>query len=100
LTMRLDVHRFTRLYMGAIAPFRRLVVYPAVLRTVQSAWAQRYGGERCRESVDRMNLVRTLYAIAPNHSTQPTAFDRSISRAFAAQRTNSGQRLKIGAFVW
>ena len=39
------VHRFTRLYMGAIAPFRRLVVYPAVLRTVQSAWAQRYGGE-------------------------------------------------------
>jgi len=55
LTMRLDVHRFTRLYMGAIAP---------------------------------------------NHSTHPTAFDRSISRAFAAQRTNSGQRLKIGAFVW
>ena len=98
--MRLDVHRFTRLYMGAIAPFRHLVVYPAVLRTVQSAWAQRYGGERCRGSVDRMNLVRPLYAIAPNHSTQPTAFDRSISRAFAAQRTNSGQRLKIGAFVW
>jgi len=40
------VHRFTRLYMSAIAPFRRLVVYPAVIRTVQSTWAQRYGGER------------------------------------------------------
>ena len=40
------VHPFTRLYMGAIAPFRRLVVYPAVIRKVQSAWVQRYGGER------------------------------------------------------
>jgi Protein of unknown function (DUF2867) len=39
------VHRFTRLYMGAIAPFRRLVVYPALIRKVQRAWAERYGGE-------------------------------------------------------
>jgi len=39
------VHRFTRLYMGAIAPFRRLIVYPAVIRKVQSAWSERYGGE-------------------------------------------------------
>jgi hypothetical protein len=38
------VHRFTRLYMRAIAPFRRLVVYPALIRTVQKAWAERYGG--------------------------------------------------------
>jgi len=38
------VHRFTRLYMGAIAPFRRLVVYPAVIRKVQSVWVRRYGG--------------------------------------------------------
>jgi hypothetical protein len=38
------VHRFTRLYMGAIAPFRRLIVYPAVIRNVQRAWAERYGG--------------------------------------------------------
>jgi uncharacterized protein DUF2867 len=37
------VHRFTRLYMAAIAPFRRLVVYPAVMRTMQRAWAERYG---------------------------------------------------------
>ncbi|MGH7388200.1 MAG: DUF2867 domain-containing protein [Candidatus Rokuibacteriota bacterium] len=44
------VHRFTRLYMGAIAPFRRLVVYPAVIRKMQSAWADRYG----RESVSRV----------------------------------------------
>jgi hypothetical protein len=39
------VHRFTRLYMAAIAPFRRLVVYPAIIRKVQSAWVERYGGE-------------------------------------------------------
>jgi hypothetical protein len=37
------VHPFTRLYMGAIAPFRRLIVYPAILRKVQGAWAERYG---------------------------------------------------------
>jgi hypothetical protein len=37
------VHRFTRLYMWAIAPFRRLVVYPAVIRRMQNAWAERYG---------------------------------------------------------
>ena len=39
------VHRLTRLYMAAIAPFRRLVVYPAIMRKMQSAWAERYGGE-------------------------------------------------------
>ncbi len=39
------VHGFTRLYMALIAPFRRLVVYPAIIRKMQSAWAERYGGE-------------------------------------------------------
>ena len=37
------VHRFTRLYMAAIAPFRRLVVYPALVRTMQRVWVERYG---------------------------------------------------------
>src|SRR5260370_34922395 len=37
------VHRFTRLYMRAIAPFRRRAAYPAIIRKVQSAWADRYG---------------------------------------------------------
>jgi uncharacterized protein DUF2867 len=40
------VHRFTGLYMGAIAPFRRLVVYPGLIRVMQRAWAKRYDGER------------------------------------------------------
>ena len=40
------VHRFTGLYMKAIAPFRRLVVYPAIIRKTQRAWAERYGEAR------------------------------------------------------
>jgi hypothetical protein len=39
------VHRLTKLYMRAIAPFRRLIVYPAIIRRMQSVWAQRYGEE-------------------------------------------------------
>jgi len=45
------VHRFTRLYMTAIAPFRRLVVYPAIIRQMQSAWVERYGGKSGDESL-------------------------------------------------
>ena len=44
------VHGFTRLYMGAIAPFRRLIVYPAIIRTMQRAWAERYRRESGIES--------------------------------------------------
>ncbi len=44
------VRRFTRLYMGTIAPFRRQVVYPAIIRKMQSTWAERYGGESSIES--------------------------------------------------
>jgi Protein of unknown function (DUF2867) len=40
------VHRFTRLYMGAIAPFRRLIVYPALIRKVQRTWTERYSGQK------------------------------------------------------
>jgi len=35
------VSRFTALYMTAIAPFRRFLVYPAIIRTVQGAWTER-----------------------------------------------------------
>ena len=38
------VSRFTGLYMASIKPFRRLIVYPALIRTVQRAWAERYAG--------------------------------------------------------
>jgi Protein of unknown function (DUF2867) len=36
------VHGFTRLYMWAIKPFRHLIVYPAIIRIIQSAWAARF----------------------------------------------------------
>ena len=38
------VHRFTGLYMRAIAPFRHLIVYPAIIRRMQRAWVERYRG--------------------------------------------------------
>ena len=36
------VSRFTTLYMALIDPFRRFVVYPAIVRTVQQAWEHRF----------------------------------------------------------
>jgi hypothetical protein len=36
------VSRFTTLYMALIDPFRRFVVYPALVRTVQQAWSRTY----------------------------------------------------------
>src|SRR5262245_60493533 len=36
------VSRFTSLYMALIDPFRRFVVYPAIVRVVQRAWAQNF----------------------------------------------------------
>ena len=36
------VSRFTGLYMAAIKPFRRLIVYPALIRTMQKAWTERF----------------------------------------------------------
>jgi hypothetical protein len=37
------VSRFTRLYMALIEPFRRLVVYPAILGRVRRSWRRQYG---------------------------------------------------------
>jgi hypothetical protein len=37
------VSRYTGLYMTTIAPFRHYVVYPAIIRNVQRAWAERHG---------------------------------------------------------
>lgn len=36
------VSRLTPLYMALIDPFRRFIVYPAVLRRIRRAWAERY----------------------------------------------------------
>ena len=36
------VSRLTALYMALIDPFRRFIVYPAVLRKIRRAWEERY----------------------------------------------------------
>ena len=36
------VSRLTPLYMALIEPFRRYIVYPAILRRIQRAWEERY----------------------------------------------------------
>jgi Protein of unknown function (DUF2867) len=60
------VHRLTWLYMAAIAPFRRLIVYPAIVRNAQAAWARLYGPASVPESWDRL-----LTADAGRHNESP-----------------------------
>ena len=38
-----SVSRFTPFYMGLIDPFRKLVVYPSLLRSVRASWARSVG---------------------------------------------------------
>jgi hypothetical protein len=38
-----NVSRFTPLYMALIDPFRKLIVYPALLRSVSAHWNQVFG---------------------------------------------------------
>ncbi len=43
-----SVSRFTPVYMAVIEPFRRFVVYPAILRRLRVSWVAAYpsrGGE-------------------------------------------------------
>ena len=39
-----NVSRFTPVYMALIDPFRKLVVYPSILRTVRARWNKSVGG--------------------------------------------------------
>ena len=39
----LSVSRFTPLYMAAMDPFRKLIVYPSLLRSVRARWNQAFG---------------------------------------------------------
>jgi len=38
-----NINRFTPLYTALIDPFRKLVVYPSLLRTVRTTWNQTFG---------------------------------------------------------
>lgn len=39
------VGRFTLIYMALIDPFRKLFVYPSLLRTVRSRWNETFGSQ-------------------------------------------------------
>jgi hypothetical protein len=39
-----SVSRLTRVYMAAIDPFRKLIVYPSLLRSVRKTWNDTFGG--------------------------------------------------------
>ena len=38
-----EIGRFTRAYMAVIDPFRKLVVYPSLLRSVRATWNRTFG---------------------------------------------------------
>ena len=38
-----NVGRFTPVYMALVDPFRRLIVYPSLLRSVRGSWNQAFG---------------------------------------------------------
>jgi hypothetical protein len=38
-----NVGRFTPVYMAMVDPFRKLIVYPSLLRSVRASWNQAFG---------------------------------------------------------
>jgi hypothetical protein len=46
-----SVSRFTPFYMALIDPFRKLIVYPSLLRTVRVRWNQAFGEEKSASEV-------------------------------------------------
>ena len=40
-----NISRFTPVYMALIAPFRSLIVYPSLLRTVEAKWKREFGAD-------------------------------------------------------
>jgi len=47
------VGRLTSAYLALIDPFRKLIVYPSLLRSVRSTWDQAFGTARSRFSPRR-----------------------------------------------
>jgi hypothetical protein len=47
-----NISRFTSFYMGLIDPFRKLIVYPSLLRSVRARWNQAFGSTSCLSARD------------------------------------------------
>jgi hypothetical protein len=58
-----SVSRFTPFYMALIDPFRKLIVYPSLLRSVRVRWNQAFGTS--------WRIVRTILIL----SSTPVVFD-------------------------
>lgn len=54
---------FGAAYMAAIAPFRHLIVYPALLRTIGRAWRNATRADVAVEKIDPPQAVRDLSAL-------------------------------------
>jgi hypothetical protein len=47
-----NVSRFTPVYMALIEPFRRFVVYPAILRRLRACWVAAYSSRADDDRID------------------------------------------------
>jgi hypothetical protein len=47
-----SVSRFTPFYMALIDPFRKLIVYPSLLRSVRARWDQAFGEEESVRKIE------------------------------------------------
>jgi len=47
-----SVSRFTPFYMALIDPFRKMIVYPSLLRSVRARWDQAFGADRKHNNVN------------------------------------------------
>jgi hypothetical protein len=47
-----SVTRFTPFYMALIDPFRKMIIYPSLLRSVRARWDQAFGADRKHKNVN------------------------------------------------
>jgi hypothetical protein len=47
-----SVSRFTPFYMALIDPFRKMIIYPSLLRSVRARWDQAFGADRKHKNVN------------------------------------------------
>ena len=47
-----SISRFTPFYMALIDPFRKMIVYPSLLRSVRARWNQAFGPDRKHKNVN------------------------------------------------
>lgn len=73
--------RFGRVYMALIAPFRYLIVYPAITRQWERAWRDRElplpaNGDPRPSTLDRSRCERRHHSCTRNRESRPPAPDR------------------------